>query len=81
MQHPNPWILLMGGIALINVSMAVASMHAPAWVRYGGMAVCIALGVTSMGLGIYKNFNKKPRLQRNPVICSREAATSRTPAG
>jgi hypothetical protein len=78
LQQPNPWILLMGGIALINVSMAVAGAHAPAWVRYGGMAVCIALGLTSMGLGIYKYFNKKPPPPRF-VSRRQKAASGRDP--
>jgi hypothetical protein len=60
MHQPNPWILLMGGIALLNVSMLVAGLHAPAWLRYGGMGVCIALGVAAMGLGLHKYFHKKP---------------------
>ncbi len=60
MSQPNPWILFMGGIALLNVSMLVGGLHAPAWARYGGMAVCVALGLTSMGLGLARYFGKKP---------------------
>lgn len=60
MNQPNPWILFMGGIALLNVSMLVSGLHAPALVRYGGMAVCVALGLTSMGLGLQRHFQKKP---------------------
>jgi hypothetical protein len=64
MNKPNPWILLMGGIALLNVSMLVGGLHAPAWVRYGGMALCIVLGVTSMGMGLRMYFEKKPERPR-----------------
>ncbi len=60
MQQPNPWILFMGGIALLNVSMAVAGLKAPAWVRYGGMGLCIAMGLLAMGLGLQRYFQKKP---------------------
>ena len=60
MNQPNPWIQFMGGIALLNVSMLVGGAHAPAWARYAGMAACIALGLTGMGLGLYNHFRKKP---------------------
>lgn len=60
MNQPNPWILFMGGIALLNVSMLVGGLHAPAFVRYGGMAICVVLGITSMGLGLQRHFQKKP---------------------
>lgn len=60
MNQPNPWILVMGGLALLNVSMLVGGLHAPTWARYGGMAVCAALGVASVGLGIHRYFQKKP---------------------
>jgi hypothetical protein len=60
MQRPNPWILLMGGIALLNVAMLLGGLHAPVWARYGGMAACATLGVTSIGLGVRLYFEKKP---------------------
>lgn len=67
MNQPNPWILFMGGIALLNVSMVVGGLHAPTWARYGGMAVCIALGLTSMGLGLQRTFQKRaPRTKFVP---------------
>jgi hypothetical protein len=59
-QQPNPWILFMGGIALLNVSMIVGGLKAPAWARYGGMGLCIALGLAAMGLGLQRYFQKKP---------------------
>jgi hypothetical protein len=64
MQQPNPWILFMGGIALLNVSMVVGGLHAPAWARYGGMAVCIVTGLLSMGIGLQRHFQKKPERTR-----------------
>jgi hypothetical protein len=64
MQQPSPWILFMGGIALINVAMMIAGLHAPAWIRYGGMAACVALGLFAMGIGLRKGFEKKPERPR-----------------
>jgi hypothetical protein len=60
MQRPNPWILLMGGIALLNVAMLVGGLHAAAWARYAGMGTCATLGVTSIGLGVRLYLEKKP---------------------
>jgi hypothetical protein len=60
MAQPNPWIQVMGGIALLNVSMVVAGLRAPAWVRYGGMGIAIAAGLASIGLGLSRYFQKKP---------------------
>jgi hypothetical protein len=60
MNQPNPWILLMGGFALLNVSMLMGGLRAPVWARYGGMGLCIALGVASIGLGLARYFQKKP---------------------
>lgn len=64
MNQPNPWILLMGGIALINVSFMANGLHAPAWVRYGGMALAMITGVTSVVLGLVRQFQKKPKRTR-----------------
>ena len=64
MQRPNPWILFMGGISLLNVAMLVGGLHVPAWQRYGGMALCVAMGLTSMTLGVLQYFKKKPERQR-----------------
>lgn len=60
MNQPNPWILFMGGLALLNVSMMVGGLKAPAWIRYGGMGVCIVLGLMAVGLGLQRYFQKKP---------------------
>jgi hypothetical protein len=64
MQQPSPWILFMGGIALLNVAGLVGGLHAPAWARYAGMAACVALGLFSMGMGLRKGFEKKPERPR-----------------
>jgi hypothetical protein len=76
MQQPNPWILFMGGIALLNVAMLVSGLHAAAWARYGGMAVCIVAGVAAMGLGLAKYFQKKPERPRFVPKRKRAAQTS-----
>ena len=60
MNQPNPWILFMGGLALLNVSMVALGMHAPPWARYGGAAACVALGLLAVGLGLRRQFQKKP---------------------
>lgn len=76
MNQPSPWILLIGGISLLNVSMMVAGLHAAAWVRYGGMALCIALGLTAMGLGLARYFQKKPERVRYVPKHKRQATGS-----
>jgi len=45
MSQPSPWILLIGGGALLNVSLMIGGAKAPAWLRYPGMALCAALGL------------------------------------
>jgi hypothetical protein len=60
MNTPSPWILLIGGGALLNVSLMVGGSKAPAWARYGGMGVCIALGLTCIVLALRLYFKKKP---------------------
>jgi hypothetical protein len=64
MSQPNPWILFMGGIALLNVAMMAGGLHAPAWVRVAAAAACAILGLVSMGLGLHKYFQKKPERSR-----------------
>jgi hypothetical protein len=60
MKRPSPIILLMGGGALLNVAMMLNGVHAPAWARYGGMGVLIAMGLTSLVLALRMAFEKKP---------------------
>jgi hypothetical protein len=60
MSQPSPWILLIGGGAMLNVSLMVGGAKAPAWVRYPGMAACVAVGLLSIGLALARYFQKKP---------------------
>jgi hypothetical protein len=63
-MQPSPWILFMGGIALLNVGVMVASAQAPSWIRYGGLGACILVGLFAIGLGLRKGFEKKPERPR-----------------
>ncbi len=60
LQRPNPWILFMGGIAIINAAFLVGGLKIPDWQRFTGAAIVGAMGVTSMGLGLTAYFKKKP---------------------
>jgi hypothetical protein len=64
MAQPSPWILFMGGIALLNVGAMIASAQGPAWIRYGGLGACVIVGLFAMGLGLRKGFEKKPERSR-----------------
>ena len=64
MNTPTPAVLFLGGGALMQVSMMILGLHAPAWVRYGGMAACVALGLVSIGLGLQRQFGKKKEKPR-----------------
>ena len=60
MNQPSPWILLIGGGALLNVSLMIGGAKAPAWLRYPGMALCAAMGLVCIGLALARYFVKKP---------------------
>jgi hypothetical protein len=83
MKSPSPLLLLMGGGALINVALMVNGLKAPAWARHGGMALLIALGVTSLFLALRMVFAKKPERpkyqpkRRAPVELRPEVRASR----
>ena len=64
MNTPSPWMLLIGGGSLLNVSLMVAGTKAPAWVRYPGAALCIALGLVCIALALHRYFKKKPARPR-----------------
>ena len=72
MNQPSPWILLIGGGALINVSLMIGGAKAPAWVRYPGMALCIAAGLLCIGLALARYFQKKPERPKYQPKRSRE---------
>jgi hypothetical protein len=78
MNQPNPWILFMGGISLLTLTGAVGGIPAPTWARYAGMAVCALLGLTSMGLGLARYFQKKPERQKY-VPKKKRAQLDKTP--
>jgi hypothetical protein len=59
-MKPSPWIMFLGGIAMINVAMLVGGLHAPAWVRYPGMVLLAGIGVFSLGAGLHRGLAKKP---------------------
>jgi hypothetical protein len=83
MKSPSPLLLLMGGGALINVALMVNGLKAPAWARHGGMAILIALGITSLVLALRMVFAKKPERpkyqprRRAPVELAPEARARR----
>jgi hypothetical protein len=64
MAQPSPWILFMGGIALLNVGLMIGSSQAPAWARYGGFGACVAVGIFAIVQGLRKGFEKKPERPR-----------------
>ncbi len=76
MHQPSPWLLLIGGVSLLNVSVMVAGLRAPDWARFGGMGLCIALGLTAIGLALARYFRKKPE---RPRIALKRTKTERRP--
>ncbi len=78
MQQPNPWLLFIGGIALLNVSVMVWGLSAPLGVRYGGTILCIVLGFTAIGLGLAR-YLKKGRPPR-PAVRGARATIGRSGA-
>jgi len=63
MAQPNPWLLFVGGIALLNIAPMAWALHAPFAVRCAATVLCIALGLLAMGLGLarYLKKNRAPR--------------------
>ncbi len=74
MQQPNPWLLFVGGIALLNVAPMAWGLSAPAAVRYAATVLCIALGLLAMGLGLLR-YLKKNRAPR-PAVPRRRSGSS-----
>jgi hypothetical protein len=83
MQQPNPWILFAGGSSLFYIAAMIGGLHAPAWARYGGMGLCIALGFLGMGLGLARFFKKRPArpAPRRTRGARRQAGAPNPPAG
>jgi hypothetical protein len=80
MQQPNPWILFMGGLMLLQVAAMVYGIKAaPEWVRLVGAIVCVAAGVLSAFLGLLRQFGKKPEPAKK-VLLKRERAAEETTA-
>lgn len=82
----NPIALLMGGGSLFTLAAMIWGQHkVPLWLRYPGMALCVALGLTAITVAILRGFQKKPERQRYtskkapPVALSPEAAARITP--
>lgn len=68
MNQPNPWILFMGGFALLNVAAMVYGTKAwPLWVRYPGGVIFVLMGVMSIVLGFARQFKKKPAPPTKPI--------------
>ena len=55
----NPFALLMGGGSLFTLSAMIYGLKAPAWLRFPGMAICVALGITAITMAILRGFEKK----------------------
>ena len=55
----NPFALLMGGGSLFTLSAMIFGLKAPAWLRYPGMAICVALGISAITMAILRGFEKK----------------------
>jgi hypothetical protein len=60
----NPIALLMGGGSLFTLAAMIWGLKVPLWLRYPGMALCIALGIAAITLAISRGFQKKPERQR-----------------
>ena len=69
--------MLIGGGALLNVSLMIGGAKAPAWLRYPGMALCAAMGLVCIGLALGRYFAKKP--ERPKVKLKRSKAVELSP--
>jgi hypothetical protein len=76
MNQPNPWILFIGGGALLNLAMLANGLPVPPWVRYPLAALCVALGITSGVLAVARQFGKKPE---RPRVTAKRAAKVELP--
>lgn len=82
----NPMALLMGGGSFFTLSAMIWGLKVSAWLRYPGIALCVALGLTCFLLALQRGFEKKPPPKRYtskkapPVALSPEATARLTPA-
>lgn len=64
MNQPNPWILLMGGFALLNVAAMIYGAKSlqllPPWARVVGAVLFGLMGITSLILAMIRQFANKP---------------------
>lgn len=80
----NPFALLMGGGSLFTLAAMIFGLKAPAFLRYPGMAVCVALGLTAFAIAIMRGFQKpaeRPRFTSKkapPVSLPPEVAGLKT---
>ena len=57
----NPMALLMGGGSFFTLSAMIWGLKkVPLWLRYPGIALCVALGLTCFTIAILRGFQKKP---------------------
>jgi len=81
----NPMALLMGGGSFFTLSAMIWGLKVPVWLRFPGIALCVALGLTCFLLALQRGFEKKPERRRYtskkapPVALSPEAAARITP--
>ena len=69
MQQPNPWILFMGGLMLLQVAAMVYGIKgAPEWARAIGAAICVLAGILSIVLGLQRQFGKKPEPPKKVLL-------------
>ncbi len=60
----NPMALLMGGGSFFTLSAMIWGLKVPVWLRYPGIALCVALGLTCFVLALQRGFEKKPERPR-----------------
>jgi hypothetical protein len=80
----NPFALLMGGGSLFTLAAMIFGLKIPLWLRYPGMALCVALGITAVSMAILRGFQKKappPRYtsKKAPPVALPPEVAARTP--
>lgn len=89
----NPMALLMGGGSFFTLSAMIWGLKIPLWLRwlrYPGIALCVALGLTCFLLALQRGFQKAPERRRYtskkappvdlpPEIKARVSSTAKAP--